>query len=116
MSYFALKIIISVTLILLISEIGKHSSLWGAILASLPLTSILAMLWLYAETKDVAAVVQLSNSIFWLVLPSLVLLITLPLLIQLQLNFYLALSLASLFTIIAYFLMIWLLNYFGIRL
>lgn len=116
MSYLALKILISVTLILLISEISKYSSLWGAIFASLPLTSILAMLWLYAETKDVAAVMQLSNSIFWLVLPSLVLFITLPLLIQWQLNLYLALSLASLFTIIAYFSMIWLLLHLGIRL
>lgn len=116
MSYFALKIIISVALILLISEIGKYSSLWGAVFASLPLTSILAMLWLYSETKDIAAVMQLSNSIFWLVLPSLSLFITLPLLVQLQLNFYLALSLASLFTIIAYLWMIWLLTHFGIRL
>lgn len=116
MIYLALKLILSATLILLISEIGKHSSLWGAIFASLPLTSILAMLWLYAETQDVSVVVQLSNSIFWLVLPSLVLFISLPVLIQFQLNFYLALALSTLFTIIAYFIMIWLLTRFGVHL
>jgi len=80
--YYALKIIISAILIVAISEIGKRSSFFGAILASLPLTSILAISWLYFDTKDVAKVMDLSIGIFWVVLPSLVFFLSLFLFIK----------------------------------
>ena len=53
MSFYLLKIIVTTGLIVIISEIAKRSSLIGAILASIPLVSVLAMLWLYVETRDV---------------------------------------------------------------
>ncbi len=66
----------------------------AAALASLPLTSILAFLWIYIERKDVTAVTSLSHSIFWLVLPSLVFFLLLPLLIKSGIQFYAALGLS----------------------
>jgi len=68
---YAAKVLISVAVVVTVSEIGKRSSLWGAVLASLPLTSLLAFIWLYVETGDSQPVAALSQSIFWLVLASL---------------------------------------------
>ena len=73
MLYTALKVAITAVLVVAIAEIGKRSSAFGALLASLPLTSLLAFVWLYGETGDAAKVANLAQSIFWYVLPSLVL-------------------------------------------
>lgn len=88
----------------------------GAILASIPLVSVLAMLWLYIDTKDVAKVSSLSINIFWLVLPSLVLFIALPVMLKQGLNFYLSLSLSVGLTALCYFLLLFIVNYFGVKL
>jgi uncharacterized membrane protein (GlpM family) len=86
-----LKILISAIVIAFVSELGKRSSSVAAILASLPLTSILAMTWLYVETKDSQKVVDLSDGIFWAVLPSLLFFVALPLLIKSGIRFFPAL-------------------------
>lgn len=113
---YVIKIAITTILIVAISEIAKRSSFAGALLASLPLVSVLAMLWLYIDTKDVEKVSALSTSIFWLALPSLVLFVTLPLLLKQGLHFYSSISLAIGFTIGAYWLMVVVLNNYGIKL
>ena len=78
----AIKIAVTAVLVVAISEVAKRSSLLGAVLASIPLTSVLAMVWLYADTGDAEKVAELATGIFWLVLPSLALFIALPLLIR----------------------------------
>ena len=70
MAYYIIKIIITTALIVGISEISKRSSLIASLLASIPLVSVLAMIWLYIDSKDTHKVSQLAVSIFWLVLPS----------------------------------------------
>ena len=116
MAYYTLKIIITTLLIVAISEISKRSTFVGAILASIPLVSVLAMLWLYVDTKDVEKISALSTSVFWLVLPSLVLFNTLPLLLKQGLHFYYSIGLSIGFTVVAYWLMIVVLNRYGIKL
>ena len=64
MNYYILKITITTLLIVLISEIAKRSSFVGAVLASVPLVSVLAMLWLYVDTEDISKVSALSSSFF----------------------------------------------------
>ncbi len=111
------KILISALLIYGIAEIGKRSSLVAAILASLPLTSLLAMVWLYRDTHDVKRIAALSTGVFWLVLPSLVLFLLLPpLLLRWQIQFPLALALACGATIAAYFVMLVALRRLGVAL
>jgi hypothetical protein len=78
---FAAKVAVTVTIVVAVSEIARRSSFWGAILASLPLTSLLAFVWLYVETGNALSVATLSQSIFWLILPSLPLFIVLPVLL-----------------------------------
>ena len=116
MIYNIVKILISAILIALISEVSKRSTFFGAILASIPLVSVMAMIWLYFDTNDSLQVVQLSKSIFWLVIPSLVLFITFPFFIRLQLSFYTALSASLIAMVITYFITIALLDKFDIHL
>ena len=116
MIYNIVKILISAILIALISEVSKRSTFFGAILASIPLVSVMAMIWLYFDTNDSLQVVQLSKSIFWLVIPSLVLFITFPFFIRLQLSFYSALSASLITMVITYFITIAILDKFDIHL
>lgn len=116
MIYYAVKILITVLLIVAISEISKRSSFAAALLASVPLISVLAMIWLYIDTKDVTKISSLSTSIFWLVLPSLVLFVTLPLLLKLGLHFYISIALSIMISTGCYWLMVTLLHHYGVKL
>jgi hypothetical protein len=86
MQYF-IKIIVTALLITGISELAKRFTSVAAVLASLPLTSILAFIWLYRDTKDKQKVIDLSYGIFWMVLPSLLFFIVLPLLLKKGMGF-----------------------------
>jgi hypothetical protein len=116
LGYYLVKIVVTTILIVAISEIAKRSSLVGAILASVPLVSVLAMIWLYIDTKDVNKVSALSSSVFWLVLPSLALFLVLPQLLKYGLNFYLSLGVSVAITVVCYFLMVLALNNYGVKL
>ena len=116
MAYYTLKIVVTTVLVVVISEVAKRSTLTGAFLASIPLVSVLAMIWLYIDTKDVDKISTLSLSIFWLVIPSLSLFISLPILLKQGINFYISISISVLITILCYWLMILLLQHLGIRL
>ncbi len=95
MIYYIIKTLISAVIIVVVSEIAKRSSLLGGLIASLPLTSILALIWLYFDTKNIQKVINLSESIFWLVIPSLILFVILPILLKKGVNFYLSLTISS---------------------
>ena len=114
--YYVVKIAITTFLIVLIAEIAKRSSFIAAILASIPLVSVLAMVWLYIDTQDVNKVSELATSVFWLVIPSLALFISLPILLKQGVNFYVSLGIAIAITVTCYALMVFVLNYFGIKL
>jgi len=114
--YYLVKVALTTVLIVAIAEIAKRSSFVGALLASVPLISVLAMVWLYIDTKDVMKVSALAMSIFWLVLPSLALFVTLPLLLKQGVNFYLSISIAIVVTIGCYGLMVTALTHFGVKL
>ena len=114
--YYIIKIIITTLLIVFVSEIAKQSSLIAAVLASIPLVSVLAMIWLYIDTKDLTKIINLSNSIFWFVLPSLTLFITLPLLLKQGYHFYISISISIFITVLFYWLMVSVLHYYGIEL
>ena len=108
------KIAVTAILVVAISEVAKRSTLLGAVLASIPVTSVLAIIWLYADTGDAARVADLTAGIFWLVLPSLVLFIALPLLLRAGYPFAPSLGVACGLTVAAYFLMVAVLRRFGI--
>ena len=110
MVYYIVKVVITSLLIVIISELSKRNSFLGGLLASLPLVSFLAMIWLYVETKNAEKVSALATSIFWLVLPSLSLFLILPLLLKSRINFYLSLTISTGVMMGAYLLMVSLLR------
>ncbi len=116
MTYLAVKILITSVIVVLISEIAKESSFLGSILASVPIVSVLAMTWLYIETKDVLKVIDLSRGIFWLVIPSLTIFLVLLILLKYGIRFYASLFIAIGTTVVSYYLVILGLNQFGIKL
>lgn len=115
-AYYLVKIIISALLIVAISEIAKRSSFIGGLIASLPMISILAFLWLYVDTRSLEKVSALSQSIFWLVLPSLSLFLALPWLLRKTENFYLSLGLSVVIMLGLYAVMVLALRRFGVEL
>ena len=110
-----LKALLTGAVVVAISEISKRSSLLAAVLASLPLTSVLAFIWMYWDSKDVAGIQSLSYGIFWLVIPSLAFFLLLPLLLRTGIRFYPALLLACLSTSAIYWVYRLALNRMGIE-
>jgi hypothetical protein len=64
---FVVKVVVSALVIAFASELAKRDTFWGAVLVALPLTSILALSWLYAETRDNLQVTRLARDIVLLV-------------------------------------------------
>ena len=114
MFYYILKFLISALIIVLISEIAKRHSGFAALIASLPLTSLLAIIWMHFDGADSTQIAGLSGQIFWLVLPSLVLFLLLPVLLKQGLGFWLSLGFSVVATIILYFVLLPLLRRFGV--
>ncbi len=116
MLYYAIKVIVSALLIVAISEISKRSSGFAALVASLPLTSLLAFVWMHFESSPPERISELSFQIFWLVLPSLILFLMLPFLLRHGLGFWVSLFLSVAATAGSYIALLPLLRRMGIDL
>jgi hypothetical protein len=116
MWHYVVKILVTAAVVVAVSELGKRSSFWSALLASLPLTSLLAFIWLYIGTGSTESVATLSQSIFWLVLASLPLFLILPFLLRSGVAFWPGVGLACALTVSAYCGLVWVLERFGVSL
>jgi hypothetical protein len=114
MWYLVVKSLLSGVIVMAVSEIARRSPSLGALVASLPLVSVLAMIWLWEETRDGERLALHAGSTFWMVLPSLPMFLVLPALIRHGVGFYIALSMCCALTSILYVIMAWLLNRFGV--
>src|SRR5687768_9299940 len=115
MLYLLVKAAISGVLIAIISEVARRSPGWGGLLASLPLTSLIAILWLWRDTGDPQHIADQAVSTFWFVLPSLPLFLILPLLIRAGWGFWPAVLTACVVTLGLYAAMFAASARFGIR-
>lgn len=100
--HFAIKVGLSALILAGASELAKRNAAAGAILISLPLSSVLALCWLWAETGDAARVAAFSWGILWAVIPSLAFLAALPLLMRWGLSFWPSLAASAALTAGAY--------------
>ena len=114
MSYYIIKLIITSLVIVIVSEVSKRSTFIGAIIISIPLTSLIAFTWLYIDTKDYQKVISLSYATLLLTIPSFAFFIILPILIRLKQNFILSLIISIIGTAIIYFIFTYLLKKIGI--
>lgn len=85
--YFTVKVLLTALIVAGVSELSRRFTLVSALLIALPLTSILAFCWIYYESKDTQKVIQMSYSVFWLVIPSLLFFLILPALLKMDVKF-----------------------------
>lgn len=114
MWYIVFKALLSGIIVTIVSEVSKRSAALGALVASLPIVSVLAMIWIWRDTGDAERIARHSETTFWLVLPSLPMFLVLPALLRHGFNFYLAMALSCALTVVLYFLMVWVLKRFGV--
>lgn len=116
MLFYLVKIVLSALAIVAVSEIAKRSTATAAIIAAIPLTSLLAFVWLHIEGAPAQRIAELSGQVFWLVLPSLVLFLLFPFLLRQGMNFWGSLGLSLAATAACYGLMLLVLRRMGISL
>ena len=115
MLYLALKALLSGVIIAAVSEIAKRYPGFGALVASLPLISVLGMIWLWRDKPDAANMATHVEATFWYVLPSLPMFLLIPALMRNGVGFWIALALGCALTIGLYLTMAWIGPRFGLR-
>lgn len=113
MLYLIFKAALSGIIVMAVSEIARRSPSIGGLIASLPLISILGIIWLWKDTSNIEQIATHSQATFWFVLPSLPMFLVFPALLRQGINFWLALGAACLLTIALYVLTAWLLARFS---
>jgi hypothetical protein len=116
MFYLVFKALLSGVIIMAVSEIAKRSPAFGALVASLPLVSVLAIIWLWRDTGDTVRIADHAEATFWYVLPSLPMFLAFPALLRHGVGFWWALMAACALTTILYLLTVVVAARFGVRL
>ena len=116
MSYFLTKAAISGLIVAIVAESAKRSPAFGALVASLPLISILAAIWIWRDTADVMRVASLMELTFWYVLPSLPMFLLIPVLLRGGIGFWPSLVVGCLLTSVLYLVTASILSRLGIQL
>ncbi|MEP7007020.1 MAG: DUF3147 family protein [Sphingomonas bacterium] len=116
MLYLVLKALISGILIAAASTIARRYPGFGALIASLPLVSVLGMIWLWSAKPDAENMAAHAGATFWYVLPSLPMFLLIPALLRHGVSFWLALVAGCVLTIALYALMTWFAPRFGLQL
>ena len=114
MLYYMTKLLLSAGIIVIVSEVAKVNAGLGALIKSLPLISVLAMIWLYVDTRDTGRIAELSVSAFWLVLPTLPMFLVLPALLKNGIGFYPILAMSIGVMLVCYLVAVPVLAHFGI--
>jgi uncharacterized membrane protein (GlpM family) len=114
--YTLFKILFTAIIVVVISEIAKKSTLIAGIVASIPLTSLLAFIWLHFDTQDIESIRDLSRNILLMIPPSLTFFISLYFIVGWNMSFYLSLFISIILTAIVYWLYFYILSFLGIYL
>jgi len=116
MAYLILKAALSGVIVMIVSEAARRSPGLGGLIASLPLVSVLAILWLWRDTSDVERIAAHAESTFWFVLPSMPMFLALPAMLRQGVGFWIALGASCALTMALYGVTVWLLPKIGINL
>lgn len=114
--YLIIKAALSGAIVAAVSEIARRYPGWGGLVASLPLTSLLAMVWLWRDSGDPQRVAELSISTFWFFLPSVPLFLVLPALLRSNVGFWPSIALCVVGTLVLYAGWFWIAPRMGIKL
>lgn len=116
MGYLLLKAALSGIIIAIVSEVARRAPGLGALIASLPLISVLGMIWLWRDTEDTTRMAEHAFATFWFVLPSLPMFLLIPVLLNRGMAFWPALAIGCAMTVALYLVMVWTLGRFGVNL
>lgn len=116
MLYLIIKAALSGIIIAIVSEVAKRNPGFGALIASLPLVSLLGMIWLWRDKPDASNMAAHVEATFWFVLPSLPMFLLIPALLRTGVAFWLSLMVGCLITVALYATMVWAGPRFGVRL
>lgn len=119
MGYFIFKALASGVIIALVSEVARRWPGLGALIASLPLISVISvmvMIWLWRDRPDVNPMADHAQATFWFVLPSLPMFLLIPARLHRGWGFWPALLAGCILTVVLYSSIIWSVGKFGIRL
>ncbi len=106
------KIVLTAVIILLVTKLQLVSDKLSALLIALPLTSILAMLWMRHESKvpdEATRIESIANHAyytFWFVLPTLPMFLVIPWMLRKGYGFYLTLGVNALLTTALFWLLV----------
>ena len=107
------KIGLTALIIFAVVQGSERNTLLAAVLASVPIVSVLAMIWMNHDGQSAEEISGFAKDIAWLLIPSLLIFIVMPLLIERGWEFYPALGAGLLTTILGYFLMIQIMGKYG---
>ena len=116
MIWYTVKLLVSAGIIVLISELSKKLPLLASLVASLPLISVLGMIWMYGEKVETEKIAAHAEGTFWYVLPSLPMFLVIPWMMKKGISFPASLSAGIFLTGILYFFMTRMLAKFGLNL
>ena len=102
MLYLAIKALLSGIIIAIVSEVARRSPGWGALIVSLPLVSILGMIWLWRDTHDPVRMAAHAEATFWFVIPTLPMFLLMPWLLRQGYSFWAALAVGCVLTVALY--------------
>ena len=110
-----IKAIISGVLIVIISELASKNPGFGALIASLPLISIFAMVWMWLENKNINNIADHAEATFWLVIPSLPMFLIIAFLLRSNWNFWMVLAISIFSTIFFYAITIRVMSFYNFK-
>lgn len=116
MTAFVIRALLSGIIVALVALIARRNPGFGALIASLPLISILGMIWLWRDTGDAENMARHAEATFWYVLPSLPMFLLIPLMLRRGVDFWIALGAGCLVTVLLYLGTIAIASRFGITL
>jgi hypothetical protein len=116
MWYLFIKAALSGILIAIISEVAKRYPGFGGLIASLPLVSVLGMIWLWRDKPDAVNMATHAEATFWFVLPSLPMFLIISAMLRQGFGFWASLLAGCVLTFALYGLMVWCGQRFGLRL
>lgn len=115
MIWLVTKFAITAALIVLVSEVAKRSDKAGALIAALPLVTLLALVWLHVEGQPQEKVANHAWYTFWYVLPTLPMFLAFPFLLP-RIGFWPSLLASAVITVVSFGVFALVLRRFGINL
>ena len=107
-----MKVLLTAVIILFVTKIQIVSDKLSALLIALPLTSIIAMIWMWhelkipEEAKRIESIANHACYTFWFVLPTMPMFLVIPWMLRKGFGFYFTLGVNAVMTTVLFWLLV----------